>query len=205
MHPGIQICWLCFASLICFKAIVLKISFYSPAEAEELEWDTFFFFWGKLSGIDLLKTSWGLIWFCDQEAQKSHLWNPIRLQCWHRHMTWGTYIPPSPCACLSLHGRAVLLISGIWDYCKLNLPTWELSELQSLPGKRGSDRESELSTAQNWVGQESCAWMDPRTISACSGHRGRSWAVALARNSSLQLQLVGAHRILDWELSTRTS
>lgn len=97
------------------------------------------------------------------------------------------HVHPSESLCLpafkalSLHGRAVLLISGIWDYCKLNLPTWELSELQSFPWKCGSDRERQLSTAllqgrdhdQNWVGQESCRWMEPRTISGCSGHRGR--------------------------------
>lgn len=149
--------------------------------------------------MDLFKTSWGLIWFCDQEAQKSHLWNPIRLQPWQRHMTWGTYIHPSPCVSLLLKPSASMAelcfnISGIWDYCKLNLSTWELSELQSSPGKRGSDWESELSTAllqgrahaHNWVGQESCRWMDPRTISGCSGHRGRRQSRGLGFGKELQ-------------------
>lgn len=61
----------------------------------------------------------------------------------HVHPSESLCLPASKA--LSLHGRAVLLISGIWDYCKLNLPTWELLELQSFPWKRGSDRESELS------------------------------------------------------------
>lgn len=79
----------------------------------------------------------------------------------HVHPSESLCLPASKA--LSLHGRAVL-ISGIWDYCKLNLPTWELSELQSVPWKCGSDRERQLSTVllqgrdhdQNWVGQESC-------------------------------------------------
>lgn len=110
------------------------------------------------------------------------------------------HVHPSESLCLhafkalSVHGRAVLLISGIWDYCKLNLPTWELSELQSFPWKRGSDRENELSSAllqgrdhnQTWVGQESCRWMDPRTISGCSGHRGRRLRHGLGFGQELQ-------------------
>lgn len=167
--------------------------------------------------MDLFRTSWGLIWFCDQEAQKSHLWNPIRLQPWQGHDM--RHVHPSESLCLpaskalSLHGRAVLLISGIWDYCKLNLPTWELLELQSFPWKCGSDRESELSPvcSRGRIRSEVAragedGWMDPRTISGRSGHRGRrlsrglgfgqEWQPALhisARSPPcLQLQLAGA-------------
>lgn len=96
----------------------------------------------------------------------------------HVHPSESLCLPASKA--LSLHGRAVLLISGIWDYCKLNLPTWELLELQSFPWKCGSDRESELSPvcSRGRIRSEVAragedGWMDPRTISGRSGHRGR--------------------------------
>lgn len=149
--------------------------------------------------MDLFRASWGLIWFCDQEAQKSHLWNPIRLQPWQGHDL--RHVHPSESLCLpaskalSLHGRAVLLISGIWDYCKLNSPTWELLELQSFPWKRGSDRERELSTAllqgkdqiRTRQGRRTVdGWVQEQFLGAV-GTEGGGWAVALAlaRNDSL--------------------
>lgn len=93
----------------------------------------------------------------------------------------------------------MLLISGIWDYSKLNLPVWGCQIYRLSLGnmvdseEKAAENGFSLGSDQNWVGQEErCRWMlcwhqnREQLPNAVSTKRDRRLCCAFGFNKKLQ-------------------